>query len=128
MSSAGTLLAAGFLVNLRIHGEALGYIPASAVVVTEHGEAQTDETGKAVLSDDTETAITGIFDEAFVNVSMNGGEVGTVEIAAIVKASDVAGVERNAVIVRGGVQYYVKEAQDAQVDGSQVLLLSKHIH
>lgn len=128
MSTASTLLATGFAVNLRIHGEALGYIPASAVVVAEHGEAVTDETGQTVLSDDTATEITGIFDEAFVNMSMNGGEVGTLEIAAIVKASDVTGIERGAVIVRDSVNYFVKEAQTAQIDGSRVLLLSKQAH
>lgn len=128
MSTASTLLTAGFAVQLTIHGEDLGYIPASAVVVAEHGEAITTEGGKAVLSDDTETTITGIFDDAFVNVSLAGGEVGTLEIAAIVQADDVSGIERGAVIVRGGVQYYVKEAQTEQIDGSQVLLLSKHAH
>lgn len=128
MSVAATLLASGFVVNLSIHGEALGYIPASAVAVAEHGEAITTEGGQAMLTDDTQTAITGIFDEAFVNVSAVGGEAGTVEIAAIVKASDVAGITRGAVIVRGATQYHVKEAQAACVDGSQVLLLSENAH
>lgn len=128
MSSAGTLLAAGFLVNLRIHGEALGYIPADNVVLAESGEAVTDDNGKAVLSDETATSITGIFDEAYVDIAAAGGEVGTIEIAAIVKASDVSGIKRGAVITRGAEQYFVKEAQTEAVDGSQVLLLSKHAH
>lgn len=128
MSTAADLLATGFAVNLTIHGEPLGYIPASVVQMMEHGEAITTEQGKAILNDDTETEITGIFDDAFVSVQSLGGAVGTIEIAAIVQASDVSGVERGAIIIRDSVQYHVTRVEDPQVDGSQVLILSKHAH
>lgn len=128
MSTAADLLATGFAVNLSIHGEPLGYIRASVVQMTEHGEAITTEQGKAIPNDATETAITGIFDDAFVSVATLGGAVGTIEIAAIVQAADVDGIERGAIIMRGAVQYHVTRAEDPQVDGSQVLILSKHAH
>lgn len=128
MSTAADLLASGFAVNLTIHGETLGYIPASVVQMMEHGEAITTEQGKAFLSDDTATEITGIFDEAYVSAQNLGAGISTVEIAAIVKASDVPGITRNAIIVRDGVQYNVTQAEDPAVDGSQVLILSKHAH
>lgn len=128
MSTASGLLASGFAVLLGTHGEALGYIPKDQVVVTEHGEVVTTEGGKAVLSEPTETAITGIFDDAYVSVAALGAEVGAVQIAAIVEAEEVEGIERGAVIVRGGVHYYVTEPQEPALDGSQVLILSKQAH
>ena len=128
MSTAGELLTSGFLVNLRIHGEPLGYISAANVVRAEHGEAITSETGGALLIDDTETAITGIWDDAFISPSAFGGEAATMEIAAIVKSSDVTGIARGAVIVRSDVQYYVNEVQTAAIDGSQVLILTRQAH
>ena len=50
------------------------------------------------------------------------------EIAAIVKSSDVTGIARGAVIVRSDVQYYVNEVQTAAIDGSQVLILTRQAH
>ncbi len=127
-STAATLLANGFAVNLTVHGESLSYIPASAVVKSETGEAITNETADAILSDDTATAITGIFDDAYVTATFPGGsEVSSIDIAVVVKASDVSGIERGAIIIRDedDVSYYVQKIMSPEVDGSQVLILSK---
>ncbi len=124
-SVADNLLSSAFLVNLRIHGEALGYIPASVVQVAETGEAITDEQAVAALSEEREPVeIVGIFD----NDHAIGLDVMTTTPAAIVLASDVDGIQRGALIIRASVTFYVMAAQEPQSDGSQVLLLSKNAH
>ena len=45
----------------------------------------------------------------------------------MVLASDVAGIERNAMILRDGVTYYVLAVQPEEVDGTLHLVLSKQI-
>lgn len=130
MSSAATLLASGFLVNLRIHGEALGYIPHSQVIQSGTGEAFTDEQGNAVLSDDAQTAITGIIDEDYVVANAGDMQAVTTAPAAIVRASQVTGIERGAIIIRSSdsQKFYVQSVERAQLDGGQVLILSRHAH
>lgn len=128
MSVASTLLASGFAANLRVHGETLGYISPGQAVASEWGELITDEQGNALLGSETSVDVTGIFDEAYVSVAGAGGELGNIEVAAIVKASDVDGVTRGAFITRGEDIYFVKQVGDAACDGSQVLLLSRQAH
>lgn len=125
-SVADSFFASGFLVNLQIHGEALGYIPASQVMQSGTGEAITDEQAVAALSDDTAAEIDGIFDNNHASFM----DVMTTTPAAVVRASDVAGIKRGALIIRrgDGVTFYVMQAQEPQTDGSRVLLLSKNAH
>lgn len=128
-SVADQLLAVGFVANLAIHGEALGYIPASAVNRSESGEAVVDH-GTAILSDDTQTEITGIIDEDYIVAQAGDSQVVSTSPAAIVQASEVTGIERGAIIVRSSDEqvFYVQVVQAAQPDGSQVVLLSRHAH
>lgn len=122
------MLAAGFAVNLRIHGEALGYVSPGQALASEWGELLTDEQGKAIMASQDSVEVTGIFDEAYVAVTGAGGEVGTIEVAAIVKAADVPDAARGAFITRGSDIYFVKQVGEVACDGSQVLLLSGQAH
>lgn len=128
MSAASDALANGWALILSVHGETdrLGYIASDNVVRSETGEAITNETADAILSDDTQTVIDGIIDEGRIL----GLSVSTTDPIAIVNAADVAGVERGAVIVRrsDSQKFYVQEVWEASIDGSQVLLLTKDAH
>jgi hypothetical protein len=120
---ASSALAAGFSALLGSHGETLGYIPKSAVIEAETGEAITNETGSAYLSDDTETIITGIIDDEY---ELGAGYASTAPVATV-RASDVVGIVRGAVIVRqsDSVSYYVQDVQKGPAGGTLLLILSK---
>ena len=130
MTPAAAALAAGFSALLATHGESLGYVPASAVVKSENGEVITTESGIAVLSDDTETAITGIIDDEYQMASAAGMEFVSTAPAAILRASEVTGIQRNALIIRKSDEqvFYVQAVQAALKDGTQLVILSKQAH
>jgi hypothetical protein len=125
MSAAADALAVGFTSLLAHHGETMELIPASAVVRAENGEAVTDESGVAVLSDDDSEEFTGIFDEAFVLASPSDASAVSIVTAVIALAS--VGIAAGSVIIRDDVSYYVQKAEAAAIDGSQVFIVTKQI-
>lgn len=125
MTPSASALAAGFSALLSTDGEALGYIPKSAVVESESGEAVTNEAADAILSDDTQTAIVGIIDDEY-ELSRNPGFSSTAPVATV-RTGDVPGIVRGAVIVRTdtAISYYVQDIQRGPVSHTLLLVLSK---
>ncbi len=126
MSAASAMLEVGRLALVGHHGESLSWIPASAVLLAETGEAIPNEGGKAILLDDTATTFTGIFDDAYQVIDASTGAIASTGPAVLdVSPSDLPLAARGDVIIRDGTQYNVI---DIRPDGliSLIFILSKH--
>ena len=129
MSAASAMLEVGRLALVAHHGESLTWIPASAVVRMEHGEAVTNEAGVASVADESGAiTFTGVFDSAYAVINTSDGSIASTGPAVTdVSPDDVPDASRGDVILRGSTRYNVLEPRRDGL-GSMVLILSRHAH